>query len=148
MAGFGSKAEIEKLMLNLEGQQDNDEEETAKWRARYTIHAFDVFKYICFIVLFNSSVHGNIEGERGRVEVQEKTKKGNQPNLMNVILDLYIYSACANIYPLQMYRYIVIDASYHFYTANNQPREKTVSKKFSKKKTKTESLCALIHMTL
>ena len=29
MAGFGSKAEIEKLMLDLEGQQDDYEEDTA-----------------------------------------------------------------------------------------------------------------------
>ena len=29
VAGFGSKAEIEKLMLDLVGQHDNNEEETA-----------------------------------------------------------------------------------------------------------------------
>ena len=138
VAGFGNKAEIEKLMLDLEGQQDDDEEETAtegeQGTCTYSVYVnmqlalvymymlLYVLKYICLIVLFNSSAHGCIEEERGGVETQQKTKKGNQPNLII----------------LYRYMYIVFDVSYRFYTAKKRPREKTVSKKPPKKKAKTE----------
>ena len=61
VVGFGTKAEIEKLMLDLEGQQDDDEEEAAtegeQGTCMFKLHAFICIqvRLLNFIVYFFST---------------------------------------------------------------------------------------------
>ena len=92
VVGFGSKAEVEKLMLDLEGQQDDGEDEaategdqgkctfnmfvehTASIIICFCMYSSTVALFYCLII----SAHSCIEAERVCVENQQKAKKGNQ----------------------------------------------------------------------